>query len=144
LEVLEEVFFISQERGSPSAALNIAAVVSPDFAGVRYFAPGGKETGEELQEFAGFYQRNYSGPEGEQVTYALAIRPDGQGVFGRSGGKGKAGTQTLRFSLPPLPEGFVYTGLGMVGTALIAPWEERQEGSTGAAGFMALRAPFFP
>ena len=42
------------------------------------------------------------------------------------------------FKLPPLPDGFVYTGLGVAGKAVLAPWEERQEGSIGAAGFMAL------
>jgi hypothetical protein len=41
-------------------------------------------------------------------------------------------------ALPPLPEGFVYTGMGKVGGSIIAFWEEQSEYSIGAAGFVAI------
>jgi hypothetical protein len=43
-----------------------------------------------------------------------------------------------RFSLPPLPEDFVYTGIGLSGDTVFASWEEQDGYSIGAAGFMAL------
>jgi len=42
-------------------------------------------------------------------------------------------------SLPPLPEGFVYTGVGRVGDSLFASWEEQEDFSIGAAGFVVIR-----
>lgn len=42
-------------------------------------------------------------------------------------------------ALPPLPEGFVYTGIAGVGDNLVAFWEEREEFYIGAAGFMAVK-----
>jgi hypothetical protein len=44
-------------------------------------------------------------------------------------------TQTL----PPLPEGFVYTGIGRVGDSLFASWEEQENFYIGAAGFMVIK-----
>ena len=43
-------------------------------------------------------------------------------------------------SLPPLPEGFVYTGVALLGGILLASWEEQQEAGIGAAGFMVIKA----
>jgi hypothetical protein len=40
----------------------------------------------------------------------------------------------LRFS-----EGFCYTGIGMCGDTIFASWEEQEEYSIGAAGFMVIR-----
>ena len=42
-------------------------------------------------------------------------------------------------SLPQLPEGFVYTGIGRVGNSLFASWEEQEDFSIGAAGFVIIR-----
>jgi len=42
-------------------------------------------------------------------------------------------------SLPPLPEGFVYTGLGYTGENLFASWEEQEDFSIGAAGFVVIK-----
>ena len=42
-------------------------------------------------------------------------------------------------SLPPLPEGFVYTGLARVGDSLFASWEEQEAFNIGAAGFMLIK-----
>ena len=43
------------------------------------------------------------------------------------------------FSLPPLPEGFVYTGAARLGDIVLASWEEQQGVSIGAAGFMVKK-----
>jgi hypothetical protein len=42
-------------------------------------------------------------------------------------------------SLPPLPEGFVYTGIGRVSGNLFASWEEQEDFSIGAAGFVVIK-----
>jgi len=42
-------------------------------------------------------------------------------------------------SLPKLPEGFVYTGVGRVGGSVVASWEELEDFSIGAAGFVVIR-----
>ena len=42
-------------------------------------------------------------------------------------------------SLPPLPEGFVYTGIAKVGANLFASWEEQEDFSIGAAGFVVIK-----
>jgi hypothetical protein len=40
--------------------------------------------------------------------------------------------------LPALPEGFVYTGIGRASGSLFASWEEQEEFSIGAAGFVVI------
>lgn len=42
-------------------------------------------------------------------------------------------------SLPLLPEGFFYTGIGSVGDNLFAVWEEQTDFNIGAAGFVVLK-----
>jgi len=42
-------------------------------------------------------------------------------------------------SLPPLPKGFVYTGIGHAGDSLIVLWEEQEDFNIGAAGFMVIK-----
>ncbi|MCL2759333.1 MAG: hypothetical protein FWD22_03895 [Treponema sp.] len=42
-------------------------------------------------------------------------------------------------SLPPLPEGFYYTEIGRTGNVLFASWEEQEDFSIGAAGFLVVR-----
>jgi hypothetical protein len=41
--------------------------------------------------------------------------------------------------LPPLPEGFVYTGIGRTGDSLFACWEEQDNFYIGASGFMVIK-----
>ncbi|MCL2801630.1 MAG: hypothetical protein FWD28_07740 [Treponema sp.] len=41
--------------------------------------------------------------------------------------------------LPPLPAGFFYTGIGRVGNSLFASWEEQEDYSIGAAGFVVIK-----
>ena len=42
-------------------------------------------------------------------------------------------------SLPDLPEGFFYTGVKYVGDSIFASWEEQEDYSIGAAGFMVIK-----
>ncbi|MDR1838150.1 MAG: hypothetical protein LBQ93_00990 [Treponema sp.] len=49
-------------------------------------------------------------------------------------------TETFYASLlPPLPEGFFYTGTGIIGDSLFASWEEQADYNIGAAGFMVIK-----
>ncbi len=61
---------------------------------------------------------------------ALVILPDGRGVIGHS--------KLESFALPPLPEGFVYTGIVLINRWMIASWEEQESFAVGAAGFLVL------
>jgi hypothetical protein len=113
----------------------IAAVVSPDFPSTRYFSLQSEVSGalgepEEPVELAGYYQA----PDRAAVVF-----PDGRGVYVRAKLPSEA---ALSFALPPLPEGFVYTRIGFVGTVLIAGWEEQQDWLVGAAGFMVINGPW--
>jgi len=42
-------------------------------------------------------------------------------------------------SLPLLPEGFVYTGIAKAGANIFASWEEQEDFSIGAAGFVVIK-----
>jgi len=42
-------------------------------------------------------------------------------------------------SLPPLPQGFAYTSTGRVGGILFASWEEQEDFSVAAAGFVLIK-----
>ncbi|MDR1443680.1 MAG: hypothetical protein LBI94_02260 [Treponema sp.] len=44
-------------------------------------------------------------------------------------------------ALPPLPENFVYSQVRRLGDFLFAAWEEQEDYSIGAAGFMVIRLP---
>jgi len=45
----------------------------------------------------------------------------------------------ITWPLPPLPEGFIYTGIGRVGDSLFVSWEEQDNFYIGAAGFMVIK-----
>jgi len=62
---------------------------------------------------------------------ALVILPDGRGIC-------SFGTEIRSFSLSTLPEGFVYTGVALLGRVIVASWEEQLDAGIGAAGFMVL------
>jgi hypothetical protein len=49
-------------------------------------------------------------------------------------------TEVSDSSLPPLPVGYSYTAAGRVGNAIIATWEDQEDFSIGAAGFVAIKA----
>jgi hypothetical protein len=82
----------------------------------------------------------------------LALLPDGRLFFafpgpvvpsdaGVTNSESPSPVEIMSLSLPPLPEGFVYTGLGLSGETLFVSWEEQQGYAIGAAGFMVLK-PF--
>ena len=111
-EMLATVF---AEGGSASAN-----VVSPEFHSGRHFAGAG----EGSQAHAFF----------SPGAFLLATCPEGDGLYVEA-----ENLAVQSFSLPPLPEGFVYTGIGVVGDTVFASWEEQVGFSIGAAGFMAIR-----
>lgn len=115
---------------SGSSKLNIATIISPDFAYPRHFSSG-SDALENLVELSGY----------TTSKIAVALLPDGWGVGACADGES---IRVTPFSLPALPQGFVYTGVGPVGdSALVASWEEQQDLGIGAAGFMLIKTPEF-
>jgi len=110
-------------EGGPALRLQ---VVSPEFEGPRVFssAPPAFD-GEPLPRLYGFFREG-------QKPLALLVFPDGRGLYSR-------GAEARPFSLPPLPQGFVYTGIAAVGDSVVALWEEQDGAGIGAAGFMLFR-----
>jgi len=112
--------------------------VSPDFEEQRVFtisttAGNSAGTSAIAENTALIYAYCQNVPE----PLALAILPDGTG-FILIGDEREA----IPFSLPAMPEGFVYTGAAVLGNVLIAPWEEQREAGVGAAGFMVVTMTF--
>jgi hypothetical protein len=104
----------------------VAAIVSPEFQTIRSFA-----TDKEKEIIFGFYSgKPDSQPGGASL---VAVQASGKGWYIKSA------PSVSRFFLPALPEGFYYTGIGMVGDTIIASWEEQDEYSIGAAGIMVVR-----
>ena len=103
-----------------------AAVVSPEFPAARSFAAD-----REKAAMLCFYSGIQAGPGN---AFLVAATPQGGALYTESGALSVRG-----FSLPPLPEGFQYTGIGVCGDTLCASWEEQLEYSIGASGFMAIR-----
>ncbi|MDR2741612.1 MAG: hypothetical protein LBB98_05600 [Treponema sp.] len=105
----------------------VAAVVSPEFPARRYFALKRDVSGEgEILELAGFYRP----PDAVALVF-----PNGRGIA-----VGLASAPEV-FTLPVLPEGFVYTRIGFAGSVLIVSWEEQLDWQIGAAGFMVVNGP---
>jgi hypothetical protein len=96
-----------------------ANVVSPEFQCVRFFAAD-RDSGA----IAGFF----SG------AFFIAVSANGKAFYIEKGE-----TSVSRFSLPGLPEGFVYTGIAMIAGTIFASWEEQEGYSIGAAGFMLIK-----
>jgi len=96
-----------------------ANVVSPEFPCARLFA-----TDRESVAIAGFF----SG------AFFLAVTENGEAFYIEKGEP-----SARRFSLPALPEGFAYTGIGMIANTIFASWEEEEGYSIGAAGFMLIK-----
>jgi len=109
--------------------------VSHDFEGQRVFTFGASDGISSIAEnTALIYAYCQNAPE----LLALAIFPDGMG-FILTGEEQEA----IPFSLPAMPEGFVYTGIAALGNVIITPWEEQREAGVGAAGFMVMAMAFF-
>ena len=118
-EALGEMLGIVFSESGYSAA----AVVSPEFQTVRLFAAD-----PESGAIAGFY----SG------AFFLAASANGEAFYIETGTAPTRALSVHRFSLPALPEGFVYTGIGMIAGTVFASWEEQEGYSIGAAGFMVI------
>jgi hypothetical protein len=124
-----------EHQAAPSAGFSgqlAVEIVSPEFSTARNFSPGpGVQAGtENITLLRGYYRES---PE----PLVFAIDSNGMG-FGRNNNE-----TVFRFSLPPLPEGFVYTGVSLAGEILIASWEEQEDVGVGAAGFMVVDAGAF-
>ena len=101
----------------------LGSVVSPEFQTTRTFA-----IDREKSAIAGFYSNM------QEKIFLLAASPAGSALYAQTD------SSVMRhFSLPPLPEGFFYTGIGICGDTIIASWEEQDEYSIGAAGFMVIK-----
>jgi hypothetical protein len=109
----------------------VAEVVSPDFAGLRYYSAGdfAGEGDSGLVELAGYCRGGG----------ALVVFPGGEGFYAPG-----EDAEVSAFSLPPLPEGFVYTRIGPLGRFLAAAWEEQDGWSVGASGFLVIAGPETP
>ena len=132
------------EEASPLLALvlesarehggSVATVISPAFPVARCFAEDA-DLHDDFVELSGFY-RDSSEP------IAALLFPTGSLLYAM-GGEGIP--QVFTGSLPPLPEGYVYTRLGSValpaGHTLVAAWEEQDNWNIGAAGFMVITLP---
>ncbi|MDR3173717.1 MAG: hypothetical protein LBU19_05665 [Treponema sp.] len=125
--VLEEAFKLSGP-----GKVQTAAVLFSGASSLRRFSPDTAlhSADGDLIELSGYYREAGTLPD------ALVILEDGRGIYGKDRG---AGLEMGAFFLPPLQEGFVYTGVAPAGTALIASWEERQGWNIGAAGFMIVK-----
>ncbi|WP_245534787.1 hypothetical protein [Treponema primitia] len=147
-QVLEKMI-PSKLSASPEAP-GIAAVVSPEFTSLRYYADDSVlgNTQNDILIFPGFYQTEYPvSPENSggyvKKPLALVISPSGKGFIGinRNGL-----TEIQELSLPALPAGFVYTGLGVMSGSpgekfprtVLASWEEQDGWNVGAAGFVLV------
>jgi hypothetical protein len=107
------------------AGANAVRAISPDFEGPRLFG----SVSASPVVLNGYCRET---PE----PFAVAVLAGGRGLcsYGEEPG-------VLPFSLPALPEGFVYTGIALLGNVLTAAWEEQQEAGIGAAGFMVMNIP---
>jgi len=114
-EVLREMLGLVFSKSGYSAA----NVVSPEFQCARHFAAN-----PDSSAIAGFYTG----------AYLLAVSATGEAFYIKKGE-----TSPSCFTLPALPEGFIYTGAGMVAGAIFASWEEQEGYSIGAAGFMVIK-----
>ena len=118
--------FLSKTALLGFRGVSTVRVTSPEFEGPRFFAldaSAGSENPELL--YACFREKN---------SLALAVLPDGRGFF-----SSEREPEARPFSLPPLPETFVYTGIAVFENILVVSWEEQQDAGIGAAGFMVLR-----
>lgn len=63
---------------------------------------------------------------------AVLLFPDG-GLYTAA-----ASGQAVRGNLPLLPDGFVYTGIALIGKTAVALWEEQDGWAVGSAGFLLV------
>ena len=104
--------------------ISAVRVLSPEFERPRLFSSA--RAGESL-----VFLHSHSRETPEPM--ALVILADGRGFIC----EGKE-PEVKPFSLPALPEGFVYTGIAIIENVITASWEEQLEAGIGAAGFMVM------
>jgi hypothetical protein len=138
-QALEAALAIGADPVGTAPSTAIAAVVSPDFESLRYYAaPRTIDTiREDIRFFPGYYL------DGDNRAIALVISPEGRGFIAAAWDDAFA---LREFALPPLPRGFVYTGAAFfplpsapgrgVSVAALGIWEEQEGWNTGAAGFV--------
>jgi hypothetical protein len=125
--------------GVATSVAAIAAVVSPEFESLRYYAAPQAldQTREDIRFHPGYYL------DGGSHSLALVVDPEGRGFAGAV----RDGSLALReFALPALPKGFVYTGVaffslppspgGGISVTALGIWEEQDGWNVGAAGFV--------
>ena len=129
---------LAHAAGSGRGGASSVRVISPDFEGQRFFGSAANLSFENSQLLfaysrAGGNLEKPDPPASWAEPLTLAILSDGSGFcsFG-------AERDIQPFSLFPLPEGFVYTGVAVLGNVVVASWEEQQEAGIGAAGFMVV------
>jgi hypothetical protein len=119
-------------------AEKMASVFSGEFSGKRFFSSGfaASQSAEgKILIFPGFYREFPPGTVPSAL--ALALQPWGPGAFGLTRQAGDE-AELQPFTLPPLPEDFVYTGVAFLEGIIAASWEEQQDSAIGAAGFMVM------
>jgi hypothetical protein len=124
-EPLRELLSTALDR----SGCGIAAVVSPEFQSTRFFA-----IDKEKDPIFVFYSSQPNSLSSRAFLFAL--QSDGTAMFIEAG---TSSPSVREFSLPSLPEGFIYTGIGIVANTIFASWEEQNGYSIGAAGFMVIR-----
>jgi hypothetical protein len=108
-----------------------------------------KNSREDLLIYPGYYHKGNNGN-----AIALVISPAGRGLIGiaaeDAGDNVGDNVPTIReLALPPLPQGFVYTGAvcfvietpansGGLSLAVLGTWEEQDGWNVGAAGFVLI------
>jgi hypothetical protein len=126
-ELLGMVLEAAALSGGEGRPVYVAEVIAPEFEGSRSFSNRPAQAVEEVRELCGYFSSASGGPR------ALVIAPDGNGYYGEF----RDGRNRLEpVALPPLPEGFVYTGVGLLGGTVLGTWEEQDAWNIGAAGFM--------
>ena len=147
LPVIYSLALEIQKDLSGISGVPVLNIVSQNFSAARNFAVSSASEGDFIM-LSGFYREGTcSDPESDPVnipggnfkndpgnkTLAFAILPDGKGFL-------YTDETFSAFSLPSLPEGFAYTGAALAGDVLVATWEEQEDYSIGAAGFLAMKA----
>jgi hypothetical protein len=105
-----------------------ADILRPGTDGLWYYRGIRRKNGGRETRYFRSPSLSRGGEEIDAAAYRNSQAPGGEP------GETAAGT-------PPLPEQFVYTHTGRLGDLVIAAWEEQDQYSIGASGFMVFREP---
>jgi len=132
-ETLQNLFAAAFPEDGEGVAVT---VVSPEFPGTRSFSNGR----DNKKTFSSFYSYTFPVPTSHSLLptphslFFIATDSSGAGMYVQAG----TVPPVRGFSLPSLPEGFIYTGIGVAGDTVFAAWEEQAGYSIGSAGFTAM------